>query len=685
MKCYNTTTCMVFGLLGLVLASGCGSEPLPPEPPTISVTITPDTVSLLTGATQDFSATVTNDQGGKGVTWSINGCTGDTLTCGNLTNVTHTSVTYRASATVPPGGLGVTATSVADNTKSSTASVTVTAAALLVAVTPSTVNLQTGGSRDFSATVTNDPAAKGVTWSITGCAGDAATCGSLTNITYASVTYTAPATVPPGGLGVTATSVADNTKSSTASVTVTATGSVSVTVSPESAKVVVGGTVGLRTQVVDQLGATLLNQTIAWSSDNATVATVRVSYTHCRWSCPSPPRPTGGAVVTGVSEGTARIVVSFQGKSDTSFITVVPDTIVGFAISPSLDTLLIRGTVQLTGISNGKVGGQRPVPADRVTWSSLDPGIAAVNDAGLVTALAPGQTTITGTWNGFSAMSQIAVIVDVVAGGTLMVGLEYPTGLWIKDGRVYLTETAGRNTSFGGKIDLLRYDVTTQQTQVLLNHPANSDAVVVTGDETIYLTSYHGSIPGDSGDVSIAQFDSGQQLWVETHLLTLAIASTDMFLDANGDIYVIGLGATSNAASLYRLTPPDYATAPSVVARGLGRSFSLTKIGSDVYYSEIGTREVRRLMGGSDTSFVTGVTVGSLTSDGTFLFMSDFLTGQILRKNLTTGALETIATGLRNPTALRYDPQSGNLYFLEGGTPGAQYKNGRLGVIANLH
>ena len=51
-----------------------------------------------------------------------------------------------------------------------------------------------------------------------------AVCGSLTNVTNTSVTYAAPATVPPGALGVTATSVTDNSKSFTATVAITATG-----------------------------------------------------------------------------------------------------------------------------------------------------------------------------------------------------------------------------------------------------------------------------------------------------------------------------------------------------------------------------------------------------------------------------------------------------------------------------
>jgi TolB protein len=84
--------------------------------------------------------------------------------------------------------------------------------------------LVTAGSRDFSATVTNDPAGKGVSWSITGCTGGAAVCGTLTDVTTTVATYTAPATVPSGSLGVTATSVTDPTRFITATMVITAVG-----------------------------------------------------------------------------------------------------------------------------------------------------------------------------------------------------------------------------------------------------------------------------------------------------------------------------------------------------------------------------------------------------------------------------------------------------------------------------
>src|SRR5690349_7459295 len=76
-------------------------------------------------------------------------------------------------------------------------------------------------SATITATVANDTANKGVTWSLSGsgCAG--AACGTLSNQTATSVTYTAPgaatANLP---VTVVATSVADATKSAPASLTV---------------------------------------------------------------------------------------------------------------------------------------------------------------------------------------------------------------------------------------------------------------------------------------------------------------------------------------------------------------------------------------------------------------------------------------------------------------------------------
>jgi hypothetical protein len=115
------------GLIGLV---GCGGYNAPSQPPPTpsSVTISPTSASVKAGTgTQNFTATVMNDYLNRGVTWALSGAGCSGATCGSLSNITSSSVTYSAPSAVAT--VTLTATSVNDATKSSTATITVTAAA----------------------------------------------------------------------------------------------------------------------------------------------------------------------------------------------------------------------------------------------------------------------------------------------------------------------------------------------------------------------------------------------------------------------------------------------------------------------------------------------------------------------------------------------------------------------------
>jgi hypothetical protein len=187
--------------VGLAL-SGCGggSTPPPPPPPVVSVSIAPSAAQTIdAGQTISFTATVTNDSSAKGVTWSLTGP-------GTLSNQTATSATYTGAV----GTAKVTATSVADATKSASTNITVNAVS--VAITPSAAQaIDVGQTIPFTATVTNDSGAKGVSWSQTGQ-------GALSGQTTTGATYTGAT----GTATVTATSVADTTKSASTNITITA-------------------------------------------------------------------------------------------------------------------------------------------------------------------------------------------------------------------------------------------------------------------------------------------------------------------------------------------------------------------------------------------------------------------------------------------------------------------------------
>ncbi len=113
----------VLALLALSFVCGCSSSPsnskssTPPAPVTIS--ITPTRAAVATGQSEELQVTLSGD---TAVTWSVNG-----VANGNSSVGTITAAGLQGSYAAPAGATGlvatITATSVADTTKSATATV----------------------------------------------------------------------------------------------------------------------------------------------------------------------------------------------------------------------------------------------------------------------------------------------------------------------------------------------------------------------------------------------------------------------------------------------------------------------------------------------------------------------------------------------------------------------------------
>jgi hypothetical protein len=183
------------------------------------------------GAQTPLEANVANDSANGGVTWS---CT-PAGSCGSFNPSATTSgnpTTYIAPVGASaPASVTVTATSVTDPTKTAHATVVINAIAVQLAQPPPT-SLPLSGTASVAATVLNDSANAGATWS---CA-PTGSCGSFSATTTPSgttTTYTAPPAVPSGGsVTITATSVTDTTKSVQASVSVTSNVTVTLSQAP---------------------------------------------------------------------------------------------------------------------------------------------------------------------------------------------------------------------------------------------------------------------------------------------------------------------------------------------------------------------------------------------------------------------------------------------------------------------
>src|ERR1700741_4168902 len=213
-------------------SSGGGGGGTPP-PQSILVTISSaPPASMMVGANQGVSANVTNDSANAGVSWSgtpANSCG----TFNPASTLSGANTTYTAPSTVPtPNSVVLIATSVTDKTKSAQSSpVTITAPPPpLISVSISQAPpaaLSVSGSAMVAATVTNDTANAGVTWSCSP-AGSCGTFNPTSTASTATTTYPAPSSIPAGSnVTLTATSVTDTKKSASSSpILITGTASV---------------------------------------------------------------------------------------------------------------------------------------------------------------------------------------------------------------------------------------------------------------------------------------------------------------------------------------------------------------------------------------------------------------------------------------------------------------------------
>ena len=135
------------------------SAPVTITTPVLSVYITPDATTLLVSTSQQFTASVLNDVGNAGVTWTVTGAGCSGATCGTLSATNSASwvvVTYTAPAMAPtPGTVTLTATSVTDIGKSAAAVVSVVTGLPTTVRVTSNADLTTSGqSVTLTATVT---------------------------------------------------------------------------------------------------------------------------------------------------------------------------------------------------------------------------------------------------------------------------------------------------------------------------------------------------------------------------------------------------------------------------------------------------------------------------------------------------------------------------------------------------
>ncbi len=246
-----------------------------------TLALSPAYPSVPLGGSLQFSA-IQSGSTTSTVIWAVNGVQSGNSASGTISK----TGLYVAPVTAPTGSVLVTATSSTDSTEyaSTTVALKTSTQTVAVSISPSSPSLQVGGGQQFTATVTGT-SNTAVTWLVNGVQNGNSTYGTITSAGL----YTAPATVPSGGVAtVTAKSVADSTKSASATVIVSSsTSSVSVKVTPVSVTVAAGATQQFSASVsgtTDTSVNWLVNNV---QSGNSTDGTISSSGVYAAPNCPS--------------------------------------------------------------------------------------------------------------------------------------------------------------------------------------------------------------------------------------------------------------------------------------------------------------------------------------------------------------------------------------------------------------
>jgi hypothetical protein len=226
------------GMSGMAVLAGCGLGGLtPPQTPLTSIPqptsvlflSVPTKIAIKASATIDAAATypfgtaadLENMEVGYSVSCASAGA------CGTLgPSDEGGAAVYTAPPAIPAGGtVTITATSVANPALSNSATVTVTPPIPISVsfATPAPASMEVNSSASLEAQILNDISANPqVQWTVT-CGGSA--CGAFnppTTNNWAKAVFAAPSVIPSGStVTVTATSVADPTKSASATIVIT--------------------------------------------------------------------------------------------------------------------------------------------------------------------------------------------------------------------------------------------------------------------------------------------------------------------------------------------------------------------------------------------------------------------------------------------------------------------------------
>lgn len=385
----------LFLILATLAGCGGGSQSSNSSNPTISsIQVAPSSMSIGTGASQQFTATAhMSDGSSKDVTGSVQWGSSDS----NIASVTSGG---KATGSAP-GTVSITAQS---GSMTSSASLTVSGAAVnltSIVIAPAASSMPVNTSQQFTATGNyNDGSSADLTLLV-----------SWSSSATATATVSASGMVTAVAAGSTNVSASLGGISQSTSLTVTAPSMTSIIVTPDGLTLGIGiNQQFVATATYSDGSISDLSAGVTWASSSTSVATIN-----------------GSGLATTVAAGQTTITATVGGLSDTSTLTVVPAHLTSIAVTPGVQSISAGTNQQFTAIGSFDDGSTQLLQP--VAWSTSSNSIATVDLNGLATGVGTGTATITATSGSVSGTASLTVTAATLvsinvtpAGSTMGVG-----------------------------------------------------------------------------------------------------------------------------------------------------------------------------------------------------------------------------------------------------------------------
>jgi hypothetical protein len=352
-----------------------------------SITVTPASLSIPDGTTQQFTATGNYTNGTtQNITTSVTWLSSDVA----VASISNTTPNKGLATAVNAGTATILA---AYSGKAGSTDLTVQPATLVsLAITPASASIPYGTTQQFTVIGTySDASTADLTASVTWTSSD----NSVASISNTSGSEGLATSISIGGpITITATmgSVTD-----TSTLTVSSAVLSSIEMSPAVDSIAVGDTVSIKA-IGHYSGGGILDITelATWTSDTGSIASVG---------------NTAGVdkgVVTGVVGGTTNINADYLSQTGTAAITVTGYPLVSITVTPANNTIVHPANLAYTATGTYSDSSTEDITSS-VTWSTSNPSVITIDTAGLATTVATGASNVIATKSGVQGLTSITV------------------------------------------------------------------------------------------------------------------------------------------------------------------------------------------------------------------------------------------------------------------------------------